>query len=204
MCAQVVGAITGAAMAKFVSPAAFKLGKGGMNALQTMAIGDNTIAVTTSQGFFAEVMGTFLLVLAVLFCTDTARSIVHPHMTALIPLEIGLVVLIDHFVLMPLTGCSVNPARSIGSAVVYGNYTQLWIFVWGPFVGGAFAACVYSLIFSPVEAFNEYFNSRNMADRAQKRLRSISDTAGAGLGAAAGAASSIAGAVGRRVGGGSQ
>lgn len=51
-------------------------------------------------------IGTLLLVLAVLFCTDTARSMEHPHMTALIPLTIGLVVLIDHLALIPIDGTS--------------------------------------------------------------------------------------------------
>jgi len=172
--AQIIGAITGTAMAKAVSPIAFNLGKGGMNALQMLNVGDDTVAITVGQAFFAEVMGSMLLVLAVLFCTDTARSIEHPHMTALIPLEIGLVVLICHVAMIPIDGCGINPARSIGSAAIYGSKLDLWIFVWGPVVGAIFAAVVYRLIFSPTEVFNKFFKPSNVVDRASKRLRTLS------------------------------
>jgi len=43
--------------------------------------------------------GTFLLVLTVLFATDVAKTNQHSHMTALIPIPIGIVVMIDHFCL---------------------------------------------------------------------------------------------------------
>lgn len=111
--AQIVGAITGVAMAKVVSPTAFDLAKGGINALQTMEVGADAVSIpiTAPQAFFGEVFGTLLLVLAVLFCTDTARSMEHPHMTALIPLTIGLVVLIDHLALIPIDGKSCGRLR---------------------------------------------------------------------------------------------
>jgi aquaporin Z len=46
------------------------------------------------------------------------------------------------------TGTSVNPARSIGPALFEGGkaLSQLWVFIVGPFVGGALAACVWKLI----------------------------------------------------------
>lgn len=69
-----------------------------------------------------------------LFCTDTARTIEHPHMTALIPLVIGVVVMIDHIALIPITGCSINPARSFGSAVMTGLWQDHWVFWVGPMV----------------------------------------------------------------------
>ncbi|EWM22052.1 plasma membrane intrinsic protein [Nannochloropsis gaditana] len=172
--AQIVGAITGTAMAKAVSPRAFDLGKGGMNALQTLDVDLESIAITEGQAFFAEVMGSMLLVLAVLFCTDTARSIEHPHMTALIPLEIGFVVLLAHVAMIPIDGCGINPARSIGSAAIYGSLVHLWIFVWGPVVGACFAALIYRLIFAPTEVFNEYFKPENVMARASKGLRTLS------------------------------
>lgn len=122
------------------------------------------IPVTADQAFFGEVIGTLLLVLAVLFCTDTARSMEHPHMTALIPLTIGLVVLIDHLALIPIDGCSVNPARSLGSAIVYGSYDNIWVFIVGPFVGAIFATVVYKLIFGPTEVNARISEKREGAD----------------------------------------
>jgi len=179
--AQIIGAITGTAMAKVVSPTAFNLGKGGMNALQVLNVGDDIVTITAGQAFFGEVMGSMLLVLAVLFCTDTARSIEHPHMVALIPVEIGFVVLLCHIALIPIDGCGINPARSIGSAAIYGSNLDLWIFVWAPVVGAIFAAVTYRFIFSPTEVFNDYFKPSNVVDRASKRLRTLSGQ-GSGMG----------------------
>ncbi len=48
--------------------------------------------------------------------------------------------MIDHIALIPIDGCSVNPARSLGSAIVYGNFDNMWVFTVGPFVGAIFAA----------------------------------------------------------------
>jgi 16S rRNA (cytidine1402-2'-O)-methyltransferase len=51
--AQIIGAITGTAMAKAISPLAFDLGKGGMNALQILNVGDDAVAHTAGQAIFA-------------------------------------------------------------------------------------------------------------------------------------------------------
>lgn len=39
-----------------------------------------------------------------------------------------------------------NPARSLGPAIVYGKYKGLWIYIFGPSLGIFFGACVYNLI----------------------------------------------------------
>lgn len=156
--AQCIGAITGAAMTKFVCPTAFALLKGGANGLQklivTTADGKTVVPITAGQGVFGEALGTFLLVIVVLFCTDTHRTVEFPHMTALIPFAIGIAVMIDHLVLIPITGCSVNPARSLGSAVIANTWQDHWVFWVGPMAGGAAAALVYRLVYLPTEAFN--------------------------------------------------
>ena len=128
MIAQCLGAIAGVAMCRAVSPVAFRLANGGANAVGALTLGDSTVEISVDQALWAEIMGSMLLVLAVLFCTDTARSMEHPHMTALIPLEIGLVVFICHVCLIPIDGCSINPARSLGSAVIAGKWVSLFLF----------------------------------------------------------------------------
>lgn len=53
-----------------------------------------------------------------------------------------------HIVCIPITGTSVNPARSIAPAVFEGGaaLSQLWIFIVAPFVGAALSALVWKLI----------------------------------------------------------
>jgi aquaporin Z len=63
-------------------------------------------------------------------------------------LAIGLALILIHLVGINYTGTSVNPARSIGPALFEGGkaLAQLWVFIVGPFIGGALAACVWKLI----------------------------------------------------------
>jgi aquaporin Z len=65
------------------------------------------------------------------------------HAKALAPLGIPLALVAIHFASATLSGASVNPARSIGSAVVGADLSALWIYLVGPIVGGALGALVY-------------------------------------------------------------
>ena len=61
---------------------------------------------------------------------------------------IGLTLVLVHIVCIPITGTSVNPARSIGPALFEGGaaLSQLWLFIVAPFVGAALSAGVWKLI----------------------------------------------------------
>jgi len=63
-------------------------------------------------------------------------------------LAIGLSLVMIHIVCIPITGTSVNPARSIGPAIFEGGaaLSQLWIFVVAPLVGAALSALVWKAI----------------------------------------------------------
>jgi aquaporin Z len=65
------------------------------------------------------------------------------HTPALAPLAIALTLVSIHFASATLSGASVNPARSIGSALVGGDYAALWIYLVGPIVGGIIGVLVY-------------------------------------------------------------
>ena len=86
--------------------------------------------------FIAEVILTFLFVFVVLQVTKQVQS------AAVAGLAIGLALAIVHIFGIPLTGTSVNPARSLGPAlVVQGDaLNQVWLFIVAPLIGGAIAA----------------------------------------------------------------
>jgi aquaporin Z len=65
------------------------------------------------------------------------------HAPALAALAIPLTLVAIHFGIATLSGASVNPARSIGSAVVGGDLGALWIYLVGPIIGGILGALVY-------------------------------------------------------------
>lgn len=76
------------------------------------------------------------------FAESTTRL---PHVFPLI--QVGLTIFLVHVVLIPFTGCSINPARSFGPAVVNGYWRQHWIWWIAPLLGGLVAATVYSILF---------------------------------------------------------
>ena len=59
---------------------------------------------------------------------------------------IALTLVAIHFAIATLSGSSVNPARSIGSALVGGDLSQLWIYIVGPIVGGVLGYGIYRVI----------------------------------------------------------
>ncbi|KAI5588371.1 hypothetical protein POPTR_005G109300v4 [Populus trichocarpa] len=107
----------------------------------------NVVAPGYSKGtaLGAEIIGTFVLVYTVLAATDPKRMARDSHVPVLAPLPIGFAVFVVHLALIPITGTGINPARSLGAAVVKNAkeiWDDHWIFWVGPFVG-ALAAAVY-------------------------------------------------------------
>ena len=70
------------------------------------------------------------------------------------PLTIGLTLAVMHFVAIPVTNASFNPARSLGAAIFGGPEAlgQLWLFVVAPLAGGALGAIVWRTLLSPGES----------------------------------------------------
>lgn len=65
------------------------------------------------------------------------------HATSLAAVAIPLTLVAIHFASASLSGASVNPARSIGSAVIGGDLGSIWIYLVGPIVGGVLGALIY-------------------------------------------------------------
>ena len=97
----------------------------------------------------AEIVFTCVFVLVVLGTTDSKRGAGN-----FAGLAIGLSLVLVHIVCIPITGTSVNPARSIAPAVFDGGValSQLWIFIIGPFVGAALAALIWRMVGSDEKA----------------------------------------------------
>jgi aquaporin Z len=67
---------------------------------------------------------------------------------------IGLTLTVVHLIGIPITGTSVNPARSLGPALVVGGTAlkQVWLFIVAPLVGGALAAGVHLAFYGKSDA----------------------------------------------------
>lgn len=132
---QVIGAIIGSAILYLLVSNAGLTGTGA-NDLQSPD-------VTVIGGLLAEIVFTCVFVLVVLGTTDPQKGAGN-----LAGLAIGLSLVLVHLVCIRYTGTSVNPARSIGPALFQGGtaLANLWIFIIGPFVGGALAAGIWKII----------------------------------------------------------
>ena len=82
---------------------------------------------------------TFMFLIVILGATDKGVP------QGFAPLAIGLALTLIHIISIPVTGTSVNPARSTGPAIFVGGWAlaQLWVFWLVPLVGGALAGLAY-------------------------------------------------------------
>ena len=130
MAFQFVGALIGSAIIYLLISTG---GHAGPTATGSNGFADGAMV----QALIAEVVFTFIFVLVVLGSTDSKKGAGN-----LAGLAIGLTLVLIHIVCIPITGTSVNPARSFGPALFAGGaaLSQLWVFIVAPFIGGALAA----------------------------------------------------------------
>lgn len=132
--AQVIGAIVAAYVLKFTFPTIlFEATRGGGQAI--------ALQVTGGQAFLLEFIATFFLVLVVF------GTAVDPKAPRIGGLAIGLTVTADILAIGPLTGASMNPARSFGPAVASGIFEAQVIYWSAPIVGGIVAGVLYDFLF---------------------------------------------------------
>ena len=101
------------------------------------------IHINAGGAFLIEVMMTALFVFAILTVTGKTAN---PATAGII---IGLSLTVVHLIGIPITGTSVNPARSLGPALVVGGaaLSQVWLFIVAPLLGGVIAAGAYWMLF---------------------------------------------------------
>ena len=103
------------------------------------------VGLSLDGAFVIEMILTFVFVLTIFGVTSNEKTSAHAG------LIIGLTLTFVHIIGIPLTGTSVNPARSVGPALIFGGeaLSQVWLFVLAPLVGAAIAALVWHFCFKP-------------------------------------------------------
>ncbi|XP_043707482.1 probable aquaporin PIP2-2 isoform X1 [Telopea speciosissima] len=141
MVAQCLGAICGVGLVKAFQKTYFVRYGGGANQVAH--------GYTKGVGLAVEIIGTFVLVYTVFSATDPKRNARDSHVPVLAPLPIGFAVFMVHLATIPITGTGINPARSLGAAVIYNKgkaWDDHWIFWVGPFIGAAIAALYHQYV----------------------------------------------------------
>ena len=137
---QVIGAILASFTLRFLlTDAKLPVDNLGQNGLGELSV----VGALT-----VEIILTFIFVLVIMTVTSASKG-----NSKLAGLVIGLTLTMVHFVGIPLTGMSANPARSIGPALFVGGdaLNQLWVFIIAPIVGGLLAAVVAKALLNTEE-----------------------------------------------------
>lgn len=138
--AQFLGAVAGAGILYTIIS-----GRNDFEGLKEWALGSNGWGegylgnYSTTAAFITEAVMTCLFLLVIFATTSTKGS------GPLTGLAIGITLVLIHMVAIPVTGTSVNPARSFGPAVFAGGkaMSQLWLFIVAPVVGGILGALIW-------------------------------------------------------------
>lgn len=133
---QIAGAIAGSAILYAIVVSA---------GMPTTGLGQNGfgpgygIGISALMAVVVEIVLTFVFIYTILGVTSTASN---GNVTGLV---IGLTLAFVHILGIALTGTSVNPARSLGPAVLLGGQalSQVWVFLVAPLAGSALAVAVY-------------------------------------------------------------
>lgn len=141
--AQCLGAIIAGAILLAIAS-----GKAGYDVVVN-GLGQNGYALhspdqySLAAGFIAELVFTFIFLIVIFGATHQKAP------AGFAGVAIGLTLFLIHLVGIPITGTSVNPARSLGPAVFAGAdaIAQLWLFIVAPIVGAVIAALVWKGLF---------------------------------------------------------
>merc|ERR1711934_108625 len=186
---QILGSILGAGMlyATFTDAVGDRTKSLGANGLQNVYVGTvNGVPqlekVATHSAVLGELMGTALLVYVVLETAVNTKAATSSHYTMirgqnanLAPIPIGLAVFMAHVLLIPITGCSINPTRSFGPAVVANVWNDHWIFWVGPFVGSTIAVIFWAILKYVDPAEREWWLDARPNDSSAPKRQSQTD-----------------------------
>lgn len=141
---QCIGAIIGTALLAILINSAPSLG-----GYMATGLGQNGFGAASSVGInlygalITEIILTFVFVFTVLGVTRSEKT------SAIAGIVIGLTLAFVHIMGIPLTGTSVNPARSLAPALFMGGVAlqQVWVFIVAPVVGAIIAGLTHKTLF---------------------------------------------------------
>lgn len=139
---QCIGAIIAAAILMFL------INSANLGGVVTTGLGANGFGAASSIGIsmigalVTEIILTAVFVFTILGVTASEKT------ASVAGIVIGLTLTFVHIMGIPITGTSVNPARSLGPALLLGGQalSQVWVFIVGPLVGAIIAALIYKFI----------------------------------------------------------
>ena len=141
--AQVLGALAGSSVLAFVNTSSETLKGYGANGFGDLS----AVGLNMTGAIVVEVVLTFVFVMTILGVTSSKKT---SHMAGIV---IGFTLTLVHIIGVPLTGTSVNPARSLAPAIFTGGdaLAQVWVFIVAPLIGAALAAIVFKSFFAVKE-----------------------------------------------------
>lgn len=133
---QIIGAVIAASAHAAILPMGAEVNYGTQGGASEL-LGFNAVS-----GFAVELILTFFLVLVIFMVA------VHKKAAAgMAGIAIGGMIFLLHLVGIPLTGASMNPARTLGPAIVSGYWDQHWIYWAGPILGAVIAGLVMNYVY---------------------------------------------------------
>ncbi len=141
--AQVAGAFAGSGLLALIVSSSTSLSGTGANGFGALS----GVGLSLAGAIVVEVLLTFVFIMAILGVTSQKST------SSMGGIVIGLTLAFVHIIGIPLTGTSVNPARSLSPAVFAGGeaLSQVWVFILAPLVGAVLAALVHKFFFKEVK-----------------------------------------------------
>jgi MIP family channel proteins len=140
----VVAQLVGAVLAAFATWVTF--GGAGARSEAKLAATYPAQGVGDLQAFVVEILITFILVFVVMAVATDQRA-----PAAIAPIAVGFALAVGVFIAGPVTGGSVNPARSLGPMIVAGDLSSVWLYILGPIIGGVLGALLYDRTMAQTE-----------------------------------------------------
>ncbi|XP_043263262.1 aquaporin AQPcic-like [Colletes gigas] len=140
--AQCLGSLIGYSLLKAITPAELMFASTPDKA-NSFCMTEINEKLSVPQGFMAEMIGTGILVFFACGLWDHRNA----SNTDSVPMRFGFCVTVLCIIFIPYTGCSLNPARTLGPAVWNGYWSHHWIFWLAPITGALVASLLYRCLF---------------------------------------------------------